>query len=78
MELDDGEKKAIEYLQRKLNPKIIKALGARLDAVQHYDAIVIHGWLQHEDKVTMDFEVALGREKGAILSWKMWKRKQGD
>ena len=78
MELDDGEKRAIEYLQKKLNPKIIKALGARFEKVLNYYAIVVHGWLQHEDKVTMDFEVVLDSDKAGILGWKMWKRGSKD
>jgi hypothetical protein len=78
LELDDGEKRAIEYLQKKENPKLIKALGARFEAVRNHEAIVVHGWLQHEGQTTMDFEVVVDREKAAILSWKMWKRKQGD
>ena len=74
LELDDGEKIAVEYLQKKLNPKRIKTLSARSDMVRDINVIIVGGWLENQDGSSGNFEVAVGTLKGRILSWKTWSR----
>lgn len=74
LELDEAEKKATDYLARKLNPKRIQTLGARIEKLQVFDVIVVSGWLEHQDGPKANFEVAVDRGTGRFLSWKTWTK----
>jgi hypothetical protein len=74
LELDDGEKIATDYLQKKLSPKRIKTMSARLDVLRDLSVIIVGGWLENQDGSSGNFEVTVGLVKGQILSWKVWSR----
>jgi hypothetical protein len=69
LQLDDFEKKAVQYLENKLKPKSIKVLSVSTEASGE---IAVSGSLQEQDGPTRKFEVKLRSLGGDLISIEAW------
>lgn len=71
MNVDEAEKKAVDYLQTKFSPKSIKVTSAGFGSVPNQ--IAVKGELEDKDGTLNDFEVSVNALSGSIFNWKTTK-----
>jgi hypothetical protein len=69
MNIDEAEKKAVDYLQTKFEPKSIKVSSASLGPTPH--EATIEGYLENKDGVKNTFEVSVSTQSATITGWKL-------
>jgi hypothetical protein len=70
--IDEGEKKAVEYLQKKFNPKSIKVTSSGYAGPGE---ISVKGSIEAQDGTLSDFKVDVSGIAGNINSWTLEERK---
>lgn len=69
MNIDETEKKAVDFLQTKFSPKLIKVSSASFGPVPH--GAIVEGYLEDKDGVKNVFEVKVSTTSANVTGWKL-------
>ena len=71
LNIDEAEKKAVDYLQTKFGPKSIKAIKVSSASFAVLHQVVVKGELESKDGLMNNFEVIVSTDSATIISWKV-------
>ena len=69
LDINDIEKKAVDFLQTKFSPKSIKVSSANFGPLPH--EATVEGYLYDKDGVENIFEVSVSVRSAAVTGWKL-------